>query len=143
MKRRRFLAIGLAVLLTVITVSAVLAGLTWCSSDPVFRINGEKVSVQADLAPANVKDLISEDNPVVLVIRVPNGTDADLVRMSGDYPEEVEIQYGGAPGYFDVFVRAPHLDALEGMRVTVKLGGKVLAADKTRGFNLHVRARLP
>jgi hypothetical protein len=143
MKGKRFLAIGLAVLLTAITVSAVLAGLTWCSSDPVFQVNGKELNVLVELAPAEVKSELSTDNPVKVVLQVPAESDASLVGFAGEFAEDVEIREGSNPGSFQVWLKAPHLRDLDRIRVTVTSGGVVLATDETQGRSLHVRGTLP
>jgi hypothetical protein len=71
--------------------STALAGWLFDSSCPVFEINGEEISVIVELAPLGIAEQITQENPVQVTLIVPEGVEAELKEVSGDFPEEVTI----------------------------------------------------
>jgi len=122
-------------------VSPAFASWHWCSSDPVFEINGETVAVIIELAPYEVKDQITEENPVQVTLTVPNGVEAELESLGGDFPEEVTIIHRGNGTKIKVHVDAPILP--ERMRVTVECEGQILASGENGGPHVTVSTPIP
>lgn len=123
--------------------SLAFAGILWCSTDPVFEINGEEVNVIIELAPFEIKDQITDENPVAVTLTVPNGVEAELVSSSGDFPKEVTIIQKGKASKIRVGVDVPNLPDLERVRVTVENKGEILASQENGGPHVTVNFPIP
>lgn len=123
------------------------AGDTWCSTDPVFLLTWDggsaQINVIVELSPSEIAGQISEDNPVRVFFRVPGAVNAELVSLSGDFPEEVTIIERGGGRRLWVVVVAPRLNDLRKVRVTVKHGEDILASRQRIGHSVWVTAPIP
>jgi len=124
--------------------STALAAWLFCSSDPVFEINGEERNVIIELAPPEIKTQITEENPVKVTLIVPEGVEAELKELSGDLPVEVTIIQEGNGSKIRVDVDVPNLPDLERMRVTVEdEEGEILAQVENGGPHVTVKFPIP
>ena len=146
MKNRKWLTGVLCLVLLASVIwggSPTFAAWQWCSSDPVFEINGETVEVIIDLAPYEIKDQITDENPVRVTLTVPNGVEAELKSVSGDFPEEVTIIQRGEGSKMKMDVDVPNLPDLERVRVTVVSEGQILASGENGAPHVTVNAPIP
>ncbi len=121
---RRGALVTLVVLVALSLFAApVLAGIQFCISDPVFNVGGHRVDVVIELAPYEVKDQIKPWNPVVTLLLAPMGTNPEVVSVSGDFPEWAWAFEWGRPHKVGIFVRVPHVQGFQQMRVTVFVDG--------------------
>jgi len=129
----------LSVLLVVVVVFAIFAGPAaagpesrpaFCSSDPIFDMDGHTVNVVVELAPYQIKYQITAHKPVGTVLTHPKKLVARLICVGGDFPEEVKIKESGGDEAA-VSVRVPKLDGFEALRVTVYIDGVLVAQDET------------
>jgi hypothetical protein len=103
----------------------------FCSSDPIFDVDGHAVNVVVELSPYKVKDQITENRPVRTVLAHPEGTAARLVWVGGDFPEVARTREGSRENEAGVSVQVPHVKGLEAVRVTVYIDGALVAQVET------------
>jgi hypothetical protein len=124
--------------------STVFAIRIWCSGDPVFEINGEERSITIELAPYDIGEQITEEDPVQVTLIVPEGVEAELKELGGDFPEEVTIIRMSNSSKIRVDVDVPNLPDLERIRVTVEdEEGEILAQLENGGPHVTVKFPIP
>lgn len=124
MRRALSMVLSLIVLFAVLAVPA-SARWEFCSTDPIFDVGGKQVSVLVELAPYELKDEITEENPVYTVLAAPRGTNPRVIEVSGDFPEKAIAREWNRP-LVGVVVRVPPLDDFQRLRVTVSVDGRVV-----------------
>jgi len=129
MRRALSVTLVLVVLLSALAFP-VSARLEFCSTDPIYNVDGREVSVVIDLAPYELKDQITWDNPVVTVLSAPRGTNPYVVSVTGDFPE-VALAREWKPRVVGIAVRVPRLEDFQMMRVTVYVDGQMVRQVQT------------
>lgn len=133
MRTKLFSVLFVAVLLvSLFLATPVSARLRFCSADPIFSVGGHEVSVVIELAPYEVRNVISERHPVHTLLKVPRGEDAELVSLAGEFPERVSI-VSGPRRTLSVTVVVPAVRMLEAVRVSMYVDGRLVARQTTRG----------
>jgi len=132
----------LLLLLAVMVVPA-YADEIWCSTDPIFLVNGEIVEVLTEFSPADVASQITEDNPAYVRLRVPRYAEAQLRSVSGDFPEVVEIVKRGFLPLMRITVRSPQLEGADAMRVIVNIPSYGLTIVRLAPPNRTIRIWAP
>jgi len=139
---RLFSAFVIFLVMLAAFVSPVEAGKTYCSGDPVFDVGGREVNVLIELAPFELKDVISEDDPVRTLLWAPEGTDPEVVRIEGQFPEEAEAEEHD-DDTLKIRVEVPDVEGFDSMRVTVYVDGQLMRRrvthDRTVELELHWR----
>lgn len=128
----------------VLSITLVLS-LVWCalpafggwSWDPIFKINGQTVKVGVEL---RLKEPLEDPQDVHVVLRVPRGTDARVVR-DGGFDVRI-VKRGRDNAAVGVFVDRD-VDGFQGMTVTVTCKGDTLAETDTSRRRLRLEFELP
>lgn len=126
-------------LLMILAAPALPASARWnyCSSDPIFEVDGRQVNVVVELAPYEIKGSITSDNPVRTVLTAPEDTDPRLVEVKGDFAEAVEVRETDR-NKIRIDVEVPQVPGLEHLRVTVYVDGQLERVVSTGANSAHV-----
>jgi hypothetical protein len=88
---QRFLgAIAVALLLTLGSVDAALAGTKWCAVDPIVTVDGRTSDVTVGFDAAYIPSLLP---PVVFRFHVPSNSKASVTMPAAPIAYTVEVQY--------------------------------------------------
>jgi hypothetical protein len=109
--RRLLTAVALGLLATLMLTMPALAGRTWCSKDPIVRLNGEDVQIWVGIPEEFVP---SVTGPVQVKVYVPIGVRKRLIYVDegfNGYGEKVKFTETDAlalrpDGSFDVMIKA-------------------------------------
>ena len=89
-RAKLFVVLALIVLLLLSVTPVTLAGKTWCSTEPIVKINGVTVLIAAyiDGAPASA---FTPDNPLTYTIAVPPDVEVEVLHTSQSPYEVVHV----------------------------------------------------
>lgn len=110
---------------------------SYCSADPVFEVSGRQVKVVVELAPYEIKDSITRNNAVQVVLTAPLGTNPQVVDVFGEFPEMAAVQEDDQ-NKVSVNVRVPQVEGFEGLRVTVYVDGAEVRQHQTGAYFARV-----
>jgi hypothetical protein len=142
MVRKCAVLIALLVAVAMLPMPVGAAGLkrpAFCSSDPIYMVDGQKVSVLIELAPLELASGITPDSPVVVHLEAPRGTDPVLWRATGSFPEVATASERGNPHKIKVSVTVPKSAGnFELMIITIVSGERFLQREfRTRNAQVQ------
>ena len=124
--RARFLpALGLVLLALALTTHGALAGISWCRTDPIVRINGERVNIFVNSDEAILKQATG---PTQVVVTVPLGVSTELIATDPGF------------GFGEVvsFTTSPYLRVTDSGRVNVVVSAYVPAVGPSLPVQVEV-----
>jgi len=126
MHRKLTVVLSVLVLLALFAVP-VQAGVRFCSSDPIFNVDGKTVSVIIDLAPHTLSHVITPHDPVHVVLLAPAGTHPRVVSTEGEFPEVAEaFERRDQRSQMLIGVAVPAVEGFEALRVSVYVDGELV-----------------
>ncbi len=109
--------------------SASWAGLEFCSTDPIFQVDGQTVRVVVNLAPGSL--LFADwEEPVEVTLTAPEGTHPRVLATTGPIPEVAFVEEEGDQEVV-IEVEVPDVEGYQFMEVHVFVNGQEVATAST------------
>lgn len=148
--KRFTLAMILALLAIIVLIVPASAGRLWCSSDPIFMIDGQQVSVWVSSYGEMTS---SATGPVKVILTVPSDVEARLLATDRGfgYGYDVEIVYSGnlvatsasLPTQVEVFAPATNNDLPVKVDLVARGKGRVVSGTAQGMVNEWVVLQTP
>lgn len=134
---RYFLAVVVVfALLAVFVPPQAYAGLEFCSTDPIFKVDGKTVRVVVNIAPGSLLHATWPE-PIEVKLTAPKGTHPRVVATPGPLPVTASAKEKGKHAV-KVKVEIPEVEGYQGMEVRVFVGGEQVAYGTTTDDELEV-----
>lgn len=131
MRYARYLAVILVslALVAIVLPTPSYAGLEFCSTDPIFKVDGKTVRVLVNLAPASLRQA-DWPEPIEVELTAPEGTNPRVVATPGPLPVKASAEEEDQ-GYVKVEIEVPEVDGYQEMQVVVVVNGRQVASGTT------------